>query len=91
MNDIDWCKRHLNWTYVFGRILIITALLLVFGVDYVDTDSGLWLLVGLDTLTTMLLCGWILREKGRSLWWLIFLFVSRMGFLVLLFKNKRGQ
>ena len=34
--------------------------------------------------------GWVLRQKGRSLWWLLIIFVPIVGTIVFLFlKNRR--
>lgn len=59
---MGWFQRHLNWTYVFTYLLwvVVNA-----------SDSAVAGLVTLVFLT--IVGGWVIRQKGRRLWWLFLL------------------
>jgi len=69
---MDWFKRHLNWTLLFASILIpLIALLLAYTInDSLGTTFPSivgWIL----TILILVIYGWVLRQKNRSLWWLL--------------------
>lgn len=59
---MGWFQRHLNWTYVFTYLLWVVAN---------ASDSAVPGLVALVFLT--IVSGWVIKQKGRSLWWLLLL------------------
>ena len=80
---MNWFQRHLNWTCVLGYRL---ALVVFFVVGVLVGNVLIWLtddptlgdaaiVVGAiaGIITLLLLTGWLLRQKGRSLWWLLLL------------------
>jgi len=85
---VDWFKRHLNLTWLFGAlfVLILGSLLINFaGLDILEKGSNqayffIWCMLPLN--------GWILWQKGRSLhWlWLAFFFVP---YISLVLGNKK--
>jgi len=94
---VNWFERHLNWTMVL-------ALVGVYGVNFIIglavglsdpyLSYGTWFEIGLLIISLailLLVWGWALRRKNRSLWWLplglfglpLGVFVP-VGFIVLL-------
>lgn len=82
---MKWIKRHLNWSYLFGWwiILVITWLF-----SNISSD-GLFLGIIIE-LMFIPLSMWYLREKHRSLWWVI-LPIFGGGFLILFLGNEHGK
>lgn len=80
MNKTNWFKRHLNWTWIFGYGLlwILPPLggILAVVVSPETTEEALYSLAGLLYFLVLLvvvlpLSIWVLKKKGRSLWWLL--------------------
>jgi len=101
---MDWFRRHLNWTFVFGYLAAYVICLLasffigfLFPYDSWEALEGLYYLVAIpSTLVWTLLVGsWVLKNKGRSLWNLLWLFFPWIGIFIFLFlenenKEERG-
>ena len=62
---MKWFEKHLNWTWVLANSVIVVG--------------SLWVRGGLVTvgiaivalLAILLVSGWVIIQKGRSLWWLL--------------------
>ncbi len=68
---MNWFQKHLNWTLV----IVVLAAWLLFGCG-VSIASGTWLATIMFFLwvgITLGVSAWVLREKGRSLWNLLWL------------------
>jgi len=78
---MNWFQRHLNWTCVLGYPL---GLVVFFVVGALVGNVLIWLtgdptlgdaaiVVGAiaSIITLLVLTGWVLHQKGRSLWWLL--------------------
>ena len=77
---MSWFKRHLNWTVVLayvGPSLIVLAITLILVFKYPETAiEGFLTVSNLLLAAVFLLVGaWVLRQKNRSLWWLLILFI----------------
>ena len=55
---MKWFERHLNWTYVLANLFL--SLLVAVELE--------WRLVGVAMWP---ISGWVIIQKGRSLWWLL--------------------
>lgn len=96
----NWFQRHLNWTIILGGLLayLITFILAFwFGFTFHDlsyeTLEGAVAIIGYITtsIVTSLIVGWVLRQKNRSLWWLLmWLFVPFGGIVILCLENRSG-
>ena len=90
---MSWFHRHLNWTYIIATpISYVVAFLVVLGLYGAnpslspDVAEGAVYLVALPVF--LVVAGWILREKRRSLWWLLLQFVPFGGLSVFLLENR---
>jgi len=62
-----WFLKHLNWTWVLAYLFVV-AILLVIGAE----GSEAKVLANILGVTIMLpVSGWVISQKGRSLWWLL--------------------
>ena len=73
---MNWFQRHLNWTYVLGWLLtLVLCLILGFVMVMIDpniSDDDLEVMGNLVGGVIMLVVsGWVIIQKGRSLWWLL--------------------
>ena len=91
-----WFRRHLNWTIVLSSVVFrILGIILSAALasdpnataDVVMGMSGLYFIF--TSATGLFICGWVLRQKARSLWWL-FLFVVPLGWFVFLFLENQS-
>lgn len=72
--DIGWIERHLNWTWVF-------AYLIWFPLNAID--NAVTSIIG--AIFLLYVSGWVIKQKGRSLWWI---FLTPV-FSPLWLKNKK--
>ncbi len=89
--EMNWSKRHLNWTCVLGYPLGIVVLLVVsylVGITGQTENTTIGVGVAVAIIAKVVLDGWVIRQKGRSLWWLLFLPLSGWG-LPLWLENKK--
>jgi hypothetical protein len=98
---MNWFQRHLNYTVVLSWLAseLLFVILLAFGAfvldpfiepggiaDYLSVALVLILCIALPLLVS----GWALRRKKRSLWWLLILFVP-FGWIVFLCLENKGE
>ena len=88
MNDIDWCKRHLNWAFTFAVVAIIGVcylLLFAFG----DSQTVLSIVAIVYFGGWLGISVWVLKQKGQSLLWAIFA-LGIFGWIPVILRNKNG-
>lgn len=80
---MNWFQRHLNWIVVLFSI--------VANLVWVNTKDPLsfWFIGFL--VATPFVCGWALKQKGRSLWHLLILFLPFGWIWFLCLENRRQQ
>lgn len=76
----DWHRRHLNWTFVLAYLLWWTINL------YADVSEIAWWVSLAAAIFWLIISGWVLKQKGRSLWWLLLAWVGSPLWL----RNKRN-
>jgi len=72
---VNWFQRHLNWTWVFAYLIWLPL-------NWSDSIIP-WIL---GDILLLVVSGWVIKQKGRSLWWLLLLWV----FSPLWLKNKKS-
>ena len=92
----SWFQRHLNWTMVLAwpAVFAVAFMLgmVVGAIDpYVSSTEieGMGALTGLVVLS--LIWGWALRQKNRSLWWLLLGLFVPFGFIVILCLENKSE
>ena len=76
---MNWFERHLNWTVVLATIVANVIFFLTF-----DWGVAIGCMVGL-----VIVCGWALDKKGRSLWNILWTLVPYVGMVIFLcLENK---
>jgi len=69
---MNWFKKHLNWTYFIGIALSIVPFFLLLSVEESGGDGMLEFIVAIVVFVIAYgIGGWVLWQKGRSLWWLL--------------------
>jgi len=73
-NMVIWFDDYLNWTLVLAMVAITVFFVVVAGVTAsVSSDSDAAAVNGgvmlLCIALSMVVGAWVLRQKGRSLWW----------------------
>lgn len=97
---MNWFQRHLNWTVVLGFLgLFLLNMLLgfIFGLTFYDLPEnaleGAGAVIGF--LTTIIggsiIVGWMLRQKHRSLWWLLLWWFVPFGWIFVLTLQNRSE
>ena len=95
----SWFQRHLNWTWVLMTVLgcfvlgfiagIVIGIVDPYGLSYSDgTIDIIALCIGL--VVQLVVGGWVLRQKSRSLWWLLILLIP-LGWIIFLFLGNRSD
>ena len=76
--EMNWFRRHLNWTYVLAYLLWFVLNL------YTDESVVAWWLSLVAAILWLVISGWVIKQKGRRLWWLLLSWVGSPLWL----KNK---
>jgi len=86
----NWFERHLNWTFFLGSIPAYLYSLSTTDPYTVETDvQGLALVLIL--IEFLLVTGWVLRQKERSLWWLLVPLVPVVGMFAVYFLGNEEE
>lgn len=73
---MNWFQRHLNWTWVFAYLIWIPLN---------ASDDAAPQIIG--SIFLLLLSGWVIKQKGRRLWWILLTIV----FSPLWLSNKKKK
>ncbi|MFC2022374.1 hypothetical protein ACFLTR_04115 [Chloroflexota bacterium] len=57
---MNWFQRHLNWTWLFAYLIWIPL-------NY--SDDAIPPIIG--AIFLLVVSGWVIKQKGRSLWWIL--------------------
>jgi hypothetical protein len=97
---MDWLnrfERHLNWTFALAILVIspvVYGIAHLFGLLFFDDPKiGVWdnLILILIFIGLLILIGWFLTKKGRSLWWIILSFIPFFGFILILLLDNKNE
>jgi hypothetical protein len=72
----NWFQRHLNWTWALAYLVWIP----LNGADHIVPQI-------IGTVFLLFVSGWVIKQKGRSLWWILLTPV----FSPLWLKNKKAM
>ena len=64
---MNWFQRHLNWTLA---LTLLVALLFVFATTGASAITE-FTVRGIATIVAFVVAAWVIRQKGRSLGWLL--------------------
>lgn len=81
LKERNWFQRHLNWTWVLAYLLwfVINA--------YANDPFGIvWWLSLVAAIFCLIVSGWVIKQKGRRLWWLLLYWIGSPLWL----KNKKS-
>ncbi len=78
--EMNWFRRHLNWTYVLAYLLSFVLNL------YADESVVAWWLSLVTAILWLVISGWVIKRKGRSLWWILLSWIGSPLWL----KNKKS-
>jgi hypothetical protein len=101
-NELNWFRRHLHWTWVFAQfvadMIFIAGILFMLLMSSVSPDFFItyiivvWYVLGsiLSFAALFGVGGWVLKQKGRSLAWLL-IFLVPFGWFIFLFIENRNK
>jgi hypothetical protein len=85
--QMNWFKRHLNWTYFISWLFC--AGLVEGGRLVAETDRLMGLIeVWVGVILLLVVSIWVVKQKGRSLAWMLFIFLGILPIIVLCLSNK---
>jgi hypothetical protein len=65
---MSWPERHLHWTLLLA--CVATTMTNLVADAFSPYDMRLWLTMAIVYGLPLIPCGWVLRQKGQTLWWL---------------------
>jgi len=88
---VNWFKQHLNWTFFIAWLIGITLYLVSIPLIISSEGPELFILSYSIFIVWLLLVGWwFLRQKSRSLWYLLMLpFLREIGVIIFLSLETR--
>ena len=88
---MSWFKKHINWTFFLSWIVGIALYLSTIPIMVNSEGPEIFILsYSLFIIWLLLVGGWFLRQKGRSLWYLLMLaFLREIGVIIFLFLENR--
>jgi di/tricarboxylate transporter len=79
---MSWIKRHLNWSLLLAFLLIVIVLMAL--IPSSASEDLIHFRNGLGAISWTIVAGWVLRQKKRSLCYLLLLFIPIVGELVII-------
>jgi len=73
---MNWFQRHLNWTWVLSYLLMfVGAFMFGFLMGLADpnvSEDAVGVVAQIfGSIFMLVVSGWVIKQKGRSLWWLL--------------------
>jgi hypothetical protein len=92
----NWFQRHLHLTWALSYLLVLVGAF-VFGVLVWFADpnisenavGGVTMIFGI--IFMLVVSGWVIKQKGRSLWWLLLFFVPFGWISFFLLENRSNE
>jgi len=88
---MNWFRQHINWTFFLAWLVGIALYLSTIPVMVNSEGPEIFILFySLFILWLLLVGGWFLKQKGRSLWYLLMLpFLREIGVIIFLSLENR--
>gem|GEM_PF-5779082 len=85
--QINWYKRHLNWTAFLSLLLSLAAGLLLFAIintiyEITENDAANWSISVATLFLPLIPFRWILKRKDQSQRWLLVAWIPWLGWMV---------
>jgi len=88
---MNWFNRHLNLSFLFTAIATTILLNVIAITDYFNDTVLTITAIVIIAIMSLSVEIWYLRQKGRSLWCLLFNCLNILGLIILLsLSNKRS-
>jgi len=86
---MNWFERHLNWTILIATVV---GLILACSTVFAETETLFLLMLIVQATIVAPVCGWAVKQKGQSLWNLLWLLCGWLiGILILMsMENLKG-
>jgi len=80
-----WFQRHLNWTVVIIWVLLLPLCVIIADIIGIPIDIIIFVV---PILIILPLTGWALKQKNRSLWWLLLFIIPFLWLVYLGLENR---
>ena len=92
---MNWFKRHLNWTYILAILCLagvnLVLVLIMVGAHNYELDWILYIWTPILLLGLVGIPIWVIKQKGRSLWNLLWFLLGIGPIVVLCLENRAGN
>jgi len=77
---MEWFEKHLNWTWAFSwllmQIISLTSYVLTISANETSISGAIIILVSFllsifSIIFWLVVSGWVIKQKGESLWWIL--------------------
>jgi hypothetical protein len=87
---MNWFRKHLNWTMFLSWILALIIFLVSIPL-YAQRENADVILyfMGFYFVVILLVSAWVLRQKGRSLWYLCLFFLREIYVIIICSMENR--
>ncbi|MFC2072852.1 hypothetical protein ACFLUU_09220 [Chloroflexota bacterium] len=88
---MNWFRQHINWTFFLAWLVGIALYLSTIPIMVNSEGPEIFILFySLFIIWLLLVGGWFLKQKGRSLWYLLMLpFLREIGVIIFLLLEDR--
>jgi len=83
---MNWFKKHLNWTLA---ITWLSFIVLVLPTAVADTPTPYLIMFTTWAVMVVGVSGWVLKQKSRSLWNLLWFLIA--GIVIIFLENKASD
>jgi energy-coupling factor transporter transmembrane protein EcfT len=85
---MNWLEKHLNWTTFLFTVFIILVLTFIVVITGDAENAFVNITLFLLFVASFFVYGWVLRQKSRSLWWLLLNWLS-IGWIIYMALDNR--
>jgi predicted membrane channel-forming protein YqfA (hemolysin III family) len=86
---MSWFLRHLNWALAMVLVVPVLPVVIVYNTLHSDMFLGIYVITW--ALAIVVTCGWVIKQKGRSLFNMLYLLLTIWGIIYILgLKNREN-